>query len=62
MRFKTQNQTLAATIERTLDTATRAVLDDLLTQEPLAGGYNPRQNQRLQANPDKKALAVDQAI
>ena len=60
--IKTQNQTLAATIERTLDTATRAVLDDLLTQEPLAGGYNPRQNQRLQANPDKKALAVDQAI
>ena len=35
--IKTQNQTLAATIERTLDTATRAVLDDLLTQEPLAG-------------------------
>jgi hypothetical protein len=33
--IKTQNQTLATTIERTLDTATRAVLDDLLTQEPL---------------------------
>ena len=39
--IKTQNQTLAATIERTLDTATRAVLDDLLTQEPLAGDTVP---------------------
>ena len=39
--IKTQNQTLAATIERTLDTATRAVLDDLLTQESLAGGTVP---------------------
>ncbi len=39
--IKTQNQTLTATIERTLDTATRAVLDDLLTQEPLAGDTVP---------------------
>ena len=39
--IKTQNQTLAATIGRTLDTATRAVLDDLLTQEPLAGDTVP---------------------
>ena len=39
--IKTQNQTLAATIERTLDTATRAVSDDLLTQEPLAGDTVP---------------------
>ena len=39
--IKTHNQTLAATIERTLDTATRAVLDDLLTQEPLAGDTVP---------------------
>jgi TnpA family transposase len=39
--IKTQNQTLAATIERTLDTATRAVLDDLLRQEPLAGDTVP---------------------
>src|SRR5215472_5298518 len=39
--IKTHNQTLAATIERTLDTATRMVLDDLLTQEPLAGDTVP---------------------
>ena len=35
------NQTLAATIEGTLDPATRAILDDLLTQEPLAGDTVP---------------------
>ena len=34
--IKTQSQTLAGTIERTLDPATRSVLDDLLTQEPRA--------------------------
>jgi hypothetical protein len=39
--IKTHNQTLAATLQRTLDTATRAVLDDLLTQEPLAGDTVP---------------------
>jgi hypothetical protein len=39
--IKTHNRTLAATIERTLDTATRAVLGDLLTQEPLAGDTIP---------------------
>jgi len=39
--IKAQNQTLAATIERTLDTETRAILDDLLTQEPLAGDTVP---------------------
>jgi len=39
--IKTQNQTLASTIERTLGTATRAVLDDLLRQEPLAGDTVP---------------------
>jgi hypothetical protein len=32
---------LAATIERTLDPAARTVLDDLLTQEPLAGDTVP---------------------
>lgn len=35
--IKTQSQTLAGTIEWTLDPATRSVLDDLLTQEPRAG-------------------------
>jgi hypothetical protein len=39
--IKTQNQTLAATIERTLDSETRAILDGLLTQEPLAGDTIP---------------------
>ena len=39
--IKTHNRTLAATIERTLDTAMRTVLDDLLTQEPLAGDTVP---------------------
>jgi hypothetical protein len=39
--IKTHHRTLAATIERTLDTATRTVLDDLLTQEPLAGNTIP---------------------
>ena len=39
--IKTQNQTLAATIERTLGIASRAVLDDLLRQEPLAGDTVP---------------------
>ena len=39
--IKTHNQTLAATIERTLDPATRAVLDDLLTQEPLTDDTVP---------------------
>ncbi|MBV8176520.1 MAG: DUF4158 domain-containing protein [Verrucomicrobia bacterium] len=39
--IKAQNQTLAATIERTLDTETRATLDDLLMQEPLVGDTVP---------------------
>jgi hypothetical protein len=39
--IKTHNRTLAATIERTLDTTTRTLLDDLLTQEPLAGDTVP---------------------
>jgi TnpA family transposase len=39
--IKTHHRNLAATIERTLDTATRTVLDDLLTQEPLAGDTIP---------------------
>lgn len=39
--IKIHNQTLAATIERTLDTATQTLLDDLLTQEPLAGDTVP---------------------
>jgi TnpA family transposase len=39
--IKTHSRTLAATTERTLDTATRAVLDDLLAQEPLAGDTVP---------------------
>ena len=47
--IKTQNQTLAATIERTLGTATRAVLDDLLRQEPLAGDTVPGKTALYQA-------------
>jgi len=39
--INTHNQTLAATVERTLDTETRALLADLLTQEPLEGGTAP---------------------
>jgi Domain of unknown function (DUF4158) len=39
--INTHNQTLVDTIERTLDTATRTVLDDLLKQEPLAGDTVP---------------------
>jgi TnpA family transposase len=39
--LNTHNQTLIAAIERMLDTETRAVLDDLLTQEPLEGGAGP---------------------
>jgi len=39
--IKTHTQPLAATIGGTLDTATRAVLDDRLTQEPLAGPTVP---------------------
>jgi len=39
--IKSHNQMLAATIERTLDPAARTVLDDLLTQEPLAGDTVP---------------------
>jgi hypothetical protein len=39
--IKTHDQTLAATIDQTLDSAARAVLDDLLAQEPLAGNTVP---------------------
>ncbi|HEX5481353.1 MAG TPA: DUF4158 domain-containing protein, partial [Terriglobia bacterium] len=39
--MKTHNRTLAATVERTLGTATRKVLDDLLTQKPLTGDTVP---------------------
>jgi Domain of unknown function (DUF4158) len=39
--IKTHNHTLGATIERTLDSATRKVLDNLLTQEPLAANTVP---------------------
>ncbi|MGH9438151.1 MAG: Tn3 family transposase, partial [Terriglobia bacterium] len=39
--IQSHNQTLAATLERTLDPATRTVLDKLLTQEPLAGDTVP---------------------
>jgi hypothetical protein len=39
--INTHNQTLESTVERTLDAATRTVLDDLLTQKPLAGDIVP---------------------
>ena len=39
--LNTHNQSLIAAIERMLDTETRAVLDDLLTQEPIEGGAGP---------------------
>ena len=39
--IQSHNQTLVATLERTLNIATRTVLDDLLTQEPLAGDTVP---------------------
>lgn len=39
--IRAHNQTLATTLERTLDSATRKVLDNLLTQEPLAGDTVP---------------------
>ena len=54
-----RSQELAAIIERSLTQEVRALLEDLLTQERLGG---PRQNQRLQAHPDEKTLAINQTL